>query len=122
MLIIEDEIDIVKMLTKRFTDNKFQVFTARDGYQGIAFTHKEKPDIILLDLMLPAGDGLQVLKAIRLSLNTRLIPVIVLTGKKDEEYKREVMEQGVEAFIEKPYDFHVLLQVVWQALKNRKGR
>jgi DNA-binding response OmpR family regulator len=119
ILIIEDEQDIVKVLYKKLTDNKFEVVWAQDAYAGVKSAHDEKPDLIILDLMLPAGGGLKTLQNIRNSLKTAFIPVIVLTGMKDEQYKKQVLEAGVEAYMEKPYDFSELLGVINKALEGK---
>jgi len=118
ILIIEDEPDITKVVRKRLMEEGFEVIAAQDGYQGVKSAHKEKPDLIILDLMLPAGDGLSVLKNIRMSAHTRYIPVVVLTGIKDEEYKQKVMGEGVEAYLEKPYEPDVLTTTIKNILKK----
>jgi len=112
ILIIEDEAITAKIIKKSLLEEKFQVVSAADGYQGVSLAHKEVPDLIILDLSLPAGDGLSVLKKIRLSVNTRDIPVIVLTGNKDKEYKQKVLDEGVEAYIEKPHETGELLDAI----------
>ena len=118
ILIIEDEPDLTKVLRKRLLGQGFEVIAAADGYQGVEFAHKEKPDLIILDLMLPAGDGLSVLKNIKMSARTRYIPVVVLTGMKDEEYKQKVTDEGVEAYLEKPYEPDVLITTIKNVLKK----
>ncbi len=112
ILIVEDEVDIVKVLTKRLTEQDLEVVVANEGYQGIALAHQEKPDLIILDLMLPTGDGMSVLKNLQLSQQTELIPIMVLTGKKDEEYKQKILGEGIKAYLEKPYDPDQLITIV----------
>jgi len=118
IIIVEDELDTVKVLAKRLSSKGFEVVTAADAYQGITLALKEKPDLIILDLMLPAGGGLSVLKNIRMSGRTRIIPVVVLTGIKNEDYKRQVLNEGVEAYLEKPYDPDVLISTIQNILKK----
>ncbi len=120
IIIVEDELDTVKVLAKRLSSKGFEVVTAADAYQGITLALKEKPDLIILDLMLPAGGGLSVLKNIRMSGRTRIIPVVVLTGIKNEDYKRQVLNEGVEAYLEKPYDPDVLISTIQNILKKEK--
>lgn len=116
ILIIEDEPAIAKVLAKRFIVSGFEVRHAADATYGIQEAHQFKPDLILLDLMLPAGGGFFVLSALRESINLSLIPVIVLTGMAGEDYKKKVMELGVEAYLQKPYDPEHLIAEVKRAL------
>ena len=112
ILIIEDEVDVSKVLNKRLTDAGFKTVISSDAYQGVEMAHHEHPDLIILDLMLPAGGGLGALKNIKISTHTKLIPVIILTGMINEEYKKEVLAQGVEAYLEKPYGYIELIKTV----------
>ena len=104
ILIVEDEVDITTVLKKRLNDLGFQVVVAQDGYEGTQLAHKEVPDLVILDLMLPVGGGLSVLQNIRMSAQIRDIPVLVLTGIKDAEYKKKVLAAGADIYMEKPYD------------------
>jgi DNA-binding response OmpR family regulator len=112
ILVIEDEQDVAKLLVIRLKSFNYEVVVADSGIQGVQLAHKEKPDLIILDLMLPAGDGLSVLNNLRLSSYLRFTPVIVLTGMKDEEYKKKVIEKGVDGYFEKPYDANQLLNSI----------
>lgn len=118
ILIIEDEPDIAKIVFKRLTQSGFEAVVAVDAYEGVALAHKEKPDLIILDLMLPAGGGLSVLKSIRIAGAIRYTPVVVLTGIKNEDYKQQVLNQGIEAYLEKPYDPDVLISTIQNILKK----
>ena len=66
--------------------------------------HKEKPDLIMLDLNMPAGGGLGTLEHLKMSTNTKFIPIIVLTGSEDPELKKKVLDKGIEQYIQKPYE------------------
>jgi DNA-binding response OmpR family regulator len=122
ILIVEDEIDTAKVLEKRLTQQNFEVVVALDAYQGIALIHKERPDLILLDLMLPAGGGKFVLENSRFSSQSRYIPVIVLSGITEGEYKEKILEAGVDAYLEKPYDPEVLIRTIREILTKYKGQ
>ena len=119
ILVVEDEVDIAKVLLKRLSDAGFETQFANDAYLAVRLTHEFKPDLIILDLMLPSGGGLSVLKNIRLVFSTSFIPVLVLTGIKDEEYKKKVMAEGVDEYMEKPYDHNSLLSVINKLLKKQ---
>jgi CheY-like chemotaxis protein len=118
ILVIEDEPDFSELLKMRLESNGFSVVAAMDGYQGIQLAHAEKPDLIILDLMLPAGDGASVLEKLKLSADTRHIPIVVLTGMINEEYKQKVIAKGVEAYLQKPCDSGVLLNTIKEILKK----
>jgi len=119
ILVIEDEADIVKVLKKRLLEHSFEVVVAMEGYKGTELAHREKPDLIILDLMLPVGDGLTILKNIKAASETSRIPVVVITGKKDEDYKKKVIAEGVEAYLEKPYDAVELIEIINESLKKK---
>ncbi len=120
ILIIEDERDTAKVIAKRLTQSGFDVVLAGDAYQGVAMTHKEDPDLIILDLMLPAGGGHAVLQNIGASITTSSIPVIVFTGMQDEEYKKKILSEGVEVYLEKPQDPDELIKIINNILEKKK--
>jgi DNA-binding response OmpR family regulator len=120
ILVVDDEVDITKVLKKRLSTAGFDVIIAMDGYQGTEFAYKELPDLIILDLMLPAGGGLSVLKNLKLSVKTSDIPVVVLTAMRDEKYKNEILTAGVESYLEKPYDIEKLIVVIKDLLDKKK--
>ena len=116
ILIIEDEADIVKVLRKRLLDAGFEVFVAYDGYSGTKMAVENKPDLVILDLMLPGGHGLLVLKNLHLSMQTSDVPVIVTTGSKDEAYRQKIFDEGVQGFFEKPFDSEKLIATIKDVL------
>jgi DNA-binding response OmpR family regulator len=118
VLIVEDEQDVAIVLAKRLKDEGFEVIMAQDAYEGFSLALKDKPDLVLLDLMLPAGGGLQVLQNIRNSSKIMNMPVVVITGIKDVEYEKKVLKAGVEAYLEKPYDFEKLKGIIQKILKS----
>jgi DNA-binding response OmpR family regulator len=122
ILIIEDEPDIAKVLKKRLMDYNFEVICAIDAYVGIKLAHDEKPDLIILDIMLPAGGGLSVLKNIRVSTKTAFIPVVVLTGMSDDEYKKKILQEGVEAYLQKPYDIGELVGTINTIIQRKEAK
>ncbi len=81
ILIVEDETPQLKLLSDEFTNDGFRVLSAKNGEQGLELAFKEKPDIILLDLVLPAMDGISLMKKIREKSDWgRKVPIIVLTN------------------------------------------
>ncbi len=121
ILIIEDEFDIAKVLALRLKNAGYEIMFAKDAVQGIEFVHKTNPDLVILDLMLPAGNGLAVLESMRKSTYHCFTPVVVLTGSKDEKIKQKAIEEGVDVFLEKPYEPNTLLESVKNLLSPNKG-
>jgi DNA-binding response OmpR family regulator len=119
ILVVEDELDIQKVVAKRLTSRGFTVHCASDGYQAVQKAHKIAPDLIVLDLQLPAGDGLSVLRKLRISDSTKKTYIVVLTGMTNELYKQSVLIEGVDAYLQKPYDAHVLLDTIDQILGKK---
>lgn len=112
ILIIEDEPDLAKVLARRLSSSGYNVIIAQDAYLGVSEAHKSKPDLIILDLMLPGGGGHSVLERLDVSTHTNLIPVIILTGMQDEQYKQKILAHGIAAYFEKPYEYQNLLSEI----------
>jgi len=117
ILIVDDERDIVKALTIRLRHSGYDVVTAFDGAQGIFMAHKEKPDLILLDIRMPAGDGFSVAEKLKQSGQTDRIPIIFLTGSPERNAEGKAMELGARFYIKKPYDPEELLDAVRRAME-----
>lgn len=116
ILIVEDDLDFLEILQKRFSQHHFQVFVALDAFQATELAHREKPDMILLDLKLPGGGGQSILNNIRLSVYTRTIPVVVSTATHDRQLKDSFEKQGVVAYFEKPYEVEKLILKIKEIL------
>jgi len=116
ILIIDDEADVRELLTLRLSAEGFKVLTAKDSFEGIEVSHAEKPDLIILDLMLPAGGGLSILNNLRSRPDTSSIPVVVLTASQSPGYEKEVMKHGVSAYIRKPYEAKALMDAIRKVL------
>jgi two-component system, OmpR family, alkaline phosphatase synthesis response regulator PhoP len=116
ILIVDDEPNILKVLTSRFKSAGYEVVVASDGMQATMKAHREKPDLIIMDIKMPGGDGLAVYKNLQLSDDTGIIPIIFLTAHPSEEYKKQAMEMGADDFITKPFDEKQLMEKVKKAL------
>ena len=112
ILIVDDDPDLRQALKLRLRANHYDTVHAVDGYSAITQAHKEGPDLIILDLGLPAGDGFVVLE--RLQNDDRLcdIPVIVLTARDPQSSEQRVLKSGAAAFFQKPADNAELLEVI----------
>jgi DNA-binding response OmpR family regulator len=116
ILIVDDERDIVKALMIRLQGAGYEVVPAFDGAQGVFMAHKEKPDLIILDIRMPAGDGFSVAQRLKRSTQTLTIPVIFLTGSPEKNAEEKAMALGARFYIKKPYDAEELLDAVKRAL------
>ncbi len=121
ILVVEDELDVQKVVAKRLTSRGFTVHCASDGYQAVQLAHKIAPDLIVLDLQLPAGDGLSVLRKLRISDSTKKTHIVVLTGMTNELIKQSVLTEGVDAYLQKPYDSQVLLDTIDKILGKKEN-
>jgi DNA-binding response OmpR family regulator len=118
ILVVDDERDIVKALMIRLKANGYEVVTAFDGAQGVFMAHKEKPDLIILDIRMPAGDGFSVAERLKSSMYTFSIPIIFLTGSPERDAEGRAMELGARFYIKKPYDPEELLDAVKRAIET----
>ena len=118
ILIVDDERDIVKALMIRLQGAGYDVVTAFDGAQGVFMAHKEKPDLIILDIRMPAGNGFSVAQRLKRSTHTFTIPVIFLTGSPDKDAEEKAMALGARFYIKKPYDPEELLDAIRRALEE----
>ena len=122
IILVEDEPDTAKVIQKRLAIEGYNVMVTQDAIQAVSFIHSERPDLVILDLMLPGGGGLAVLETLRLSTFTATIPILVLTGMQNETYKQTVLKEGVDAYLEKPYDADELLATIRHILEKRQAR
>ncbi|MEP6644340.1 MAG: response regulator [Acidobacteriaceae bacterium] len=116
ILIVDDDPDLRRGLNLRLRANHYDTAYATDGFSAIAMAQKEHPDLIILDLGLPAGDGFLTLERLQDSAHLSAIPVIVLTAR-DPEYTRDrVLKAGASAFFQKPADNVQLLGTIRSVL------
>ena len=120
ILIIEDDQDMATVLAMRLTKADFVVRTAQDATFGVREAHQFKPNLIILDLGLPAGGGFAVLERVKLSTHTNQIPIFVLTGSADDKAKEKAMQFGVQAYIAKPYEFDALLAEIHKVIEGKE--
>ena len=112
ILIVDDEPSILRLLSKRLKDIGYETFTANDGYQCIKITREVKPDLILLDLQMPAGGGVHAFENLKASVYTSMIPIIFITAFQKKEAKQLIIEMGADGFIPKPINFSELLKMI----------
>jgi DNA-binding response OmpR family regulator len=116
ILIIDDDKDWVQMISKRLQCNGYQVEAAFDALQAVSQAIGLKPDLILLDILMPAGNGVGVFKNLKVNVNTFNIPVIALTAMSDKQTVETMTELGVSGYFEKPADIGKLLERIEELL------
>ncbi|MCS7467154.1 response regulator [Stieleria sp. ICT_E10.1] len=110
ILCIDDDPEICRTLEMRLSDYQAEVLVAYFGTQGFWEAITDHPDLILMDVSMPSGDGRFVLESLRNNQATEGIPVIVLTGMRDPELHSEMLALGADRFLNKPIHFDVLLR------------
>ena len=116
ILIVEDDADVrlgYKVLLKA---NHYDAFFAADAMTAVAEARKHQPDLIILDLGLPGGDGFVVLDRFRAHTYLSMIPVIVVSGRNIRENKERALKAGARAFVQKPWDDNELLAIMSKLL------
>jgi DNA-binding response OmpR family regulator len=108
VLVIDDEPDVLLLCRVNLRHAGHEVLEAGDGEQGIAHALERRPDVVVLDLMLPHIDGYDVLRTLRNDDRTSSLPVLILTAKTQQEDRRRCLELGADAFITKPFTPDVL--------------
>ncbi|HMB31958.1 MAG TPA: response regulator, partial [Desulfohalobiaceae bacterium] len=121
ILLVEDEVDILNLLKFNFQNEGFAIYTAQDGDQALELAKKHLPHLIVLDLMLPGKDGLEVAKILKKKSETKEIPIIMLTAKGEEEDRVSGFELGADDYVVKPFSPRELLLRVWAVLKRTKN-
>jgi DNA-binding response OmpR family regulator len=116
ILIIDDDENLLLGLTPRLKTNGYTVVWASDAVTAISVARKEAPDLIILDLGLPAGDGFLVLDRMRSLSDLVAIPVIVLSARDPADNKRRALDAGAAAYFQKPPDNHEFLMAIRRAL------
>lgn len=122
ILIVEDEKDIVKMLEYNLKKEGFRVLCVNDGEDAIDLATREHPDIVLLDLMLPGMDGLEVCKSLKAQNKSKDISIIMLTAKSQEADKVLGLELGADDYVTKPFSPRELLARIKAVLRRIKEK
>ncbi|MFC1807454.1 response regulator transcription factor [Candidatus Omnitrophota bacterium] len=109
ILLVEDEKDMAYAVSLQLEANDFDVIVAVDGHEGLDKAKKLKPDIIILDLMLPKMDGYKVCRLLKFDAKFKHIPIIMFTSRAQEADQKLGREVGADAYITKPFEPEVLL-------------
>lgn len=126
ILIVDDDADIVEAMRLVLEKRGHKVALAADGNEGMAKARTEKPDVIILDVMMPGLDGFEVARELKGDSQTRDISILMLTAIKDKmgfDFKKETADPNwlpVDDYCDKPLDYEVLLKKVDQLVRNKK--
>ncbi len=120
ILVVDDEPDVASLLTLLLKSQGYEVASAADGQEALEKARSGKPDLILLDVMLPKLDGYKVARMLKFDENFRHIPIIMLTAKIQEKDKQTGLEMGADAYVSKPFNTPQLLDLVKDTLVKKK--
>jgi len=104
VLVVDDEVHITNIVKFTLENEGFQVLTAGDGQEGLRMAREQKPDLIILDLMLPNIDGYKVCRLLKFDEKYRTIPIILLSARSSEADKQLGAEVGADFYMSKPFD------------------
>ncbi|MFC1593785.1 response regulator [Candidatus Omnitrophota bacterium] len=115
ILIVDDDVNLIKMMKPRLEANNFEVVTAHDGEEGLSKLESEKPDLLILDIVMPKVDGYTFLKEMKSRQMKAVepiqpIPVIVLTGQEKMQDLFEI--EGIKEYVVKPFEGSALLEKI----------
>ena len=116
VLVVDDEVEFASALAERLNLRNYETKTASNALEALSSIHKDRPDVVLLDLRMPGMDGIEILKAIKQYDST--IEVIMLTGHGDKESVEEGMKGGIFEYIMKPIDIGELTSKIDKAKKK----
>jgi len=122
IVVIEDDLSFLDMLRVHLASAGHEVLTAEDAALGLRAVITEAPDLILLDLTVPYLDGFEMIKALRNDPATQAIPVVVLTGRSDDDAFAEARKVGASHFLTKPVTRDVLIRAIEAQLAAPKAR
>lgn len=112
ILVVDDENEILMMMEARLQANGYETLSATDGAQALEIAKREKPDLIILDLMIPKMDGYKVCGLLKCDSRYTHIPIMVFTARARENDRKLAEEAGAEAYLSKPFDPKILLEKI----------
>lgn len=116
ILLVEDDRAQLTLVAKRLKGAGYEVFGASDGMTAVSMARKEKPDLVILDLGLPAGDGFSVMSRLQTLIPTSTIPIVVVTSREPAETRAAALKAGALAYLQKPLDIEALLKTIRDTL------
>ena len=118
ILVVDDEDSIVDVLEQSLSLAGYDVISAKTGASALVLIYRERPDVVLLDLMIPVVNGYEVVRELRRIPTTKNLPVILLTAVSPEEGEQAAVQLGANDYLTKPWRLSSILAVIENALKE----
>lgn len=118
ILIVDDEAELVDLVKIRLEAAGYDVIKAYDGQEGLEKAKSEKPDLVLLDIMMPKMDGYKVCGLLKMDARFKKIPVILFSAKAQKEDAQLAKEVGADQYVTKPFEAAVLLSKIRELIKE----
>jgi len=122
ILIVDDDPTIQKALSQTLFNYKYETETAGDGFEAGIKTVQFRPDLIILDLIMPEMDGFEVCRYLKNDPTTSDVKILILTGYDTEENREKIMDAGADDFLTKPVEVDILIQHIEVLLGRKKGQ
>jgi two-component system alkaline phosphatase synthesis response regulator PhoP len=120
VLVVDDEEDLLSLLEYNLEQEGFEVLLARNGVEAIEQTREHEPDLIILDVMMPKMDGIEVCERLRKDAHLRTIPIMMLTARTEEEDKVEGLDVGADIYLGKPVSVSVVVSQTKALLRSAR--
>lgn len=121
ILVVDDEADLVSVLRFGLEAEGFAVLDAADGEEGLAKAHQHRPDLMVLDLMLPKLDGYKVCRSLKFDDRFKDMPIIILSARSGAQDRQLALDMGADDFVTKPYEMQDLITRIQSRLKGRRA-
>jgi two-component system phosphate regulon response regulator PhoB len=121
ILLIEDEEDVSDLIRYHLKKSKYRVLSAADGLEGLRLASEERPDAVILDVMLPRLNGFEVAKRMKGDPSTASIPLLILSAKGESEHRIKGLELGADDYLAKPFSPKELLLRIKALLRRRQA-
>ena len=121
ILLIEDEEDVSDLIRYHLKKSKYRVLSAADGLEGLRIASEERPDAVILDVMLPRLNGFEVAKRMKADPSTASIPLLILSAKGEPEHRIKGLELGADDYLPKPFSPKELLLRIKALLRRRQA-
>lgn len=121
ILVVDDDPFIVNLIVYNLEQEGYNIIQATNGLEALEKARREKPDLIVLDIMLPKMDGYKVSRILKFDKNYKDIPVLMLTAKVHDMDRQTGMETGADVYMTKPFEPEALVKKVKDLLAKRKG-
>jgi DNA-binding response OmpR family regulator len=112
ILVIDDEPDVLQMLKVVLSSKGHTVVEATSGMEGLMYAHEERPDLVLLDIMMEEMDGWEVLKLLKMEEDTRDIPVVMVSARVEPRDKIRGLQEGAVDYVTKPFSVREVLETI----------